>query len=395
MKWRVLKEIEGRGKLGCPCDEYWLRFTVEHEFFWRVEIPPLLSHCLCVAVGAAPILFCVCVPSVRGADTTDRSRRMYMWWSLVCRSCLLLPPPSVCWCCGRAVFVCVVCGVCCCRWWHLLLCRVFLLFCVDGLLVCAEGYTQVTGVMAMMMTGRVLLVCALCVLWCGASQASTAERDDKVGQSTGGVIGAGHTLSSEESQSNPSGEAPKPDAAPRRSESQHSSGGGAAGKQGQGLEGTASGRPNEVQGEVLKQLGEGRTPQLSPTAAIATIGPPTPLPAKSSPPQLPSSSPSAQTLSSGADILQKPATDGDSESSGTTTEPQPANNSQPQSQLMAGGTETEAAALTGAPPAEGKAASPEENDLGKSEVAAGEQELNQTDGRETQTTTKATVNAAP
>ncbi|EKF28879.1 mucin-associated surface protein (MASP), putative, partial [Trypanosoma cruzi marinkellei] len=40
--------------------------------------------------------------------------------------------------------------------------------CVDGELVCAEGYTQVTGVMAMMMTGRVLLVCALCVLWCGA-----------------------------------------------------------------------------------------------------------------------------------------------------------------------------------------------------------------------------------
>ncbi|KAF5214614.1 Mucin-associated surface protein (MASP) subgroup S074 [Trypanosoma cruzi] len=34
------------------------------------------------------------------------------------------------------------------------------------MLVCAEGCTQVTGVMAMMMSGRVLLVCALCVLWC-------------------------------------------------------------------------------------------------------------------------------------------------------------------------------------------------------------------------------------
>ncbi|RNC39646.1 mucin-associated surface protein (MASP) [Trypanosoma cruzi] len=40
--------------------------------------------------------------------------------------------------------------------------------CVDVLLVCAEGCTQLTGVMAMMMAGRVLLVCALCVLWCGA-----------------------------------------------------------------------------------------------------------------------------------------------------------------------------------------------------------------------------------
>ncbi|RNC42071.1 mucin-associated surface protein (MASP) [Trypanosoma cruzi] len=38
--------------------------------------------------------------------------------------------------------------------------------CVDGALVCAEGCTQVAGVMAMM-TGRVLLVCALCVLWWG------------------------------------------------------------------------------------------------------------------------------------------------------------------------------------------------------------------------------------
>ncbi|ESS62169.1 mucin-associated surface protein (MASP) [Trypanosoma cruzi Dm28c] len=51
------------------------------------------------------------------------------------------------------------------RW----LCDLSLLsLCVDGALVCAEGCTQVTGVMAMMMTGRVLLVCALCVLWCGA-----------------------------------------------------------------------------------------------------------------------------------------------------------------------------------------------------------------------------------
>ncbi|RNE95524.1 mucin-associated surface protein (MASP) [Trypanosoma cruzi] len=47
-------------------------------------------------------------------------------------------------------------------------CLLLLSLCVDGALVCAEGYTQVTGMMAMMMTGRVLLVCALCVLWCVA-----------------------------------------------------------------------------------------------------------------------------------------------------------------------------------------------------------------------------------
>ncbi|KAF5217421.1 Mucin-associated surface protein (MASP) subgroup S047 [Trypanosoma cruzi] len=54
---------------------------------------------------------------------------------------------------------------CCCG---CVTCLFLLSLCVDGALVCAEGYTQVTGVMAMMMTGRVLLVCALCLLWCGA-----------------------------------------------------------------------------------------------------------------------------------------------------------------------------------------------------------------------------------
>ncbi|RNE98216.1 mucin-associated surface protein (MASP) [Trypanosoma cruzi] len=59
-----------------------------------------------------------------------------------------------------------------------LLCDLSLLLlslCVDVLLVCAEGYTQVTGVMAMMMAGRVLLVCALCVLWCGACGGGCSE----------------------------------------------------------------------------------------------------------------------------------------------------------------------------------------------------------------------------
>ncbi|KAF5222538.1 Mucin-associated surface protein (MASP) subgroup S129 [Trypanosoma cruzi] len=71
------------------------------------------------------------------------------------------------------------------RW----LCDVSLLLlslCVDGELVFAEGCTQVTGVMVMMMTGRVLLVCALCVLWCGAavvvSAADGAEEDGSAGE---------------------------------------------------------------------------------------------------------------------------------------------------------------------------------------------------------------------
>ncbi|EKF37625.1 mucin-associated surface protein (MASP), putative [Trypanosoma cruzi marinkellei] len=70
----------------------------------------------------------------------------------------------------------------CCHLWSVTLIAVygvvavsFSMLCVDGELVCAEGYTQVTGVMvAMMMTGRVLLVCALCVLWCGIAGGGSA-----------------------------------------------------------------------------------------------------------------------------------------------------------------------------------------------------------------------------
>ncbi|PWV19908.1 Mucin-associated surface protein (MASP) [Trypanosoma cruzi] len=51
------------------------------------------------------------------------------------------------------------------------------------MLVCAEGYTQVTGVKAMMMTGRLLLVCALCVLWCGAGGGGCTE--DTAGSESG------------------------------------------------------------------------------------------------------------------------------------------------------------------------------------------------------------------
>ncbi|ESS61718.1 mucin-associated surface protein (MASP) [Trypanosoma cruzi Dm28c] len=64
----------------------------------------------------------------------------------------------LCWFVGKLPFFTVRCSC--------LVSLLLLLLCVDGELVCAEGCTQVTGVMAMMMTGRVLLVCALCVLWC-------------------------------------------------------------------------------------------------------------------------------------------------------------------------------------------------------------------------------------
>ncbi|RNC32883.1 mucin-associated surface protein (MASP), partial [Trypanosoma cruzi] len=75
--------------------------------------------------------------------------------------------------------VCVPLQGCCRCLLCVLLCDLFFLsisLCVDVLLFCAEGHTQVTGVMAMMMTGRVLLVCALCVLWCGAGGRCDEEK---------------------------------------------------------------------------------------------------------------------------------------------------------------------------------------------------------------------------
>ncbi|ESS60157.1 mucin-associated surface protein (MASP) [Trypanosoma cruzi Dm28c] len=86
-----------------------------------------------------------------------------LWFAGRLASSAIVLIPSVSWC---------VPLLGCCR---LLLCVVvaavsisLLSLYVDWALVFAEGHTQVTGVMAMMMTGRVLLVCALSVLWCGA-----------------------------------------------------------------------------------------------------------------------------------------------------------------------------------------------------------------------------------
>ncbi|KAF5217200.1 mucin TcMUC [Trypanosoma cruzi] len=95
----------------------------------HVVCEDLLFYCYFafVLLCALHLLMCVCVPSLRGADTTDRSRRMYMRWSLVCRSCLLLPVPSVCWCCGRAVCVCA-----CCRGLECVSCVVCGVRCMPG-----------------------------------------------------------------------------------------------------------------------------------------------------------------------------------------------------------------------------------------------------------------------
>ncbi|EKF98917.1 mucin-associated surface protein (MASP), putative, partial [Trypanosoma cruzi] len=81
----------------------------------------------------------------------------------------------------------LVVAVCYCAWLcDFLLFLLLLSLCVDVVLVCAEGCRQVTGVMAMMMTGRVLLVCALCVLWCGTVFGDA--RDNRCIEGDGNVL---------------------------------------------------------------------------------------------------------------------------------------------------------------------------------------------------------------
>ncbi|KAF5219574.1 Mucin-associated surface protein (MASP) subgroup S030 [Trypanosoma cruzi] len=80
----------------------------------------------------------------------------------------------------------------------------FILLCVGGELVCAEGYTQVTAVMmAMMMTGRVLLVCALCVLWCGAAVVVSSAGGDGDGGVKEGPLGGSKSDSRDEKAAKP------------------------------------------------------------------------------------------------------------------------------------------------------------------------------------------------
>ncbi|ESS64442.1 hypothetical protein TCDM_07501 [Trypanosoma cruzi Dm28c] len=119
MKWCPLNMHEGQRQLNCFCDEYWLHFPwTNNPRDVRGSLLFLNCYFAFVLLCALHLLLCVCVPSVRGAGTTDRSRRVCMRWSLVCRSCLLLPPPSLCVCvraCCRGLecVLCLLCGVRC------------------------------------------------------------------------------------------------------------------------------------------------------------------------------------------------------------------------------------------------------------------------------------------
>ncbi|EKF28293.1 mucin-associated surface protein (MASP), putative, partial [Trypanosoma cruzi marinkellei] len=214
--------------------------------------------------------------------------------------------------------------------------------CADGELVCAEGCRQVTGVMAMMMTGRVLLVCALCVLWCGACCGGC----DEAPQSSASGPGVGGTGGGPDQRSQESGSSP----------------------------------PGEAGTKLLNQTASGGASQ-SPSPL-----PPPPLPPAR--PPLPADTPS------GPKGLPKPAELGEPAILDRTTETQVAERSPTQTRLPAEGSQTISKPTDG-DAAGGKAASLDENDSGQSEGAAREQELNQTDVSETQRTATATVTGVP
>ncbi|KAF5219260.1 Mucin-associated surface protein (MASP) subgroup S030 [Trypanosoma cruzi] len=167
--------------------------------FFCVFLHFLLQCCLFTCVL---LLIVLCVFSV------------YLLRGVVCFcpftdfNCLMVCARCCFW--AAAIFDCAV------RGWVTFLFLLLLSLCVDGMLVCAEGYTQVTGVMAMMMTGRVLLVCALCVLWCGTPGGRCAEEkaDEVLVTEPGGSLSGGEGSPKQSKNSSPVpgslGSPPKP-----------------------------------------------------------------------------------------------------------------------------------------------------------------------------------------
>ncbi|RNC33349.1 mucin TcMUC [Trypanosoma cruzi] len=107
MKWSAPNVDEGIRQLNCFCDEYWLHFPWTNN---PLGVRGYLSlYCYFAFVLLCALHLLVCVRTLHEGCRHDGPLSPYVCvrWSLVCRSCLPLPPPSVCWCCGRAVCVCV------------------------------------------------------------------------------------------------------------------------------------------------------------------------------------------------------------------------------------------------------------------------------------------------
>ncbi|KAF8277946.1 Mucin-associated surface protein (MASP), subgroup S008 [Trypanosoma cruzi] len=132
--------------------------------------------------------------------------------------------------------------------------------------------------MAMMMTGRVLLVCALCVLWCGAcgGYAWDFGNNDTLHEKHYGANGTYCRLNSSfpfcEEKRNASKlkeAALKAKATQSGEGSGQSSAGGSFGGQGHGSEGSDLRRPGGATGTQLQKPGEGGTETPTPATVTA------------------------------------------------------------------------------------------------------------------------------
>ncbi|KAF8280412.1 Mucin-associated surface protein (MASP) [Trypanosoma cruzi] len=145
--------------------------------------------------------------------------------------------------------------------------------------------------MAMMMTGRVLLVCALCVLWCGAGGGGCDDTSQASSSGSGGgtVVGTGPGQIGEAGSS-----VTKESVERGREVNDQLSVVDPAGSEGQQLQKTVTGKPGEVENtnNVNSSAGKGTT---------ATLPPPPPPPAGQGP-ATPSKEPNNLTKSTNPDV---------------------------------------------------------------------------------------------
>ncbi|KAF5214118.1 Mucin-associated surface protein (MASP) subgroup S008 [Trypanosoma cruzi] len=306
--------------------------------------------------------------------------------------------------------------------------------CVDGELVCAEGCRQVTGVMAMMMTGRVLLVCALCVLWCGAGGGYALFFNDEVHAYYYGANGTyckafptifcSKTTEVTSQQNAAGGSVTGGNAESGEQENAQSIAGlggegsgeasdeGSAGRLAHGSEGSGSGRLKEDEGKAEELNQPGGAPPSPPATPPAPTGPIN-LP-KSAEPGEPATSgvttevqsaqqppPQSQLPAEEAPPTAAPIADGSSGGQEQTSEKNGSDQSEGATgtQLQKpgeGGTETSTPTVTAAHSADGQGNSSEESHLDQSEGTAGEgTHASQPPGEGgTETPTPATVTAA-
>ncbi|KAF8277940.1 Mucin-associated surface protein (MASP), subgroup S008 [Trypanosoma cruzi] len=132
--------------------------------------------------------------------------------------------------------------------------------------------------MAMMMTGRVLLVCALCVLWCGAGGGYAWDfgNNETLHEKHYGANGTYCRLNSSFPFCEEKRNAIKlKEAASQKTTAQsgegsgQSSAGGSSGGQGHGSEGSDLRRPGGATGTQLQKPGEGGTETPTPATVTA------------------------------------------------------------------------------------------------------------------------------